>query len=467
MRLKNIKWIGAMTLSILFAYTIESCNEYTTLGEDLVSGSNDVEVMQTDTITVRTKTIHKKHDSVFASQLNYMAAGALNTDPIFGNTTAALYAQFGLASPEEEFTGEDPALDSVILSFRVSGHYGDSMNTQSYTVYRITDPSFSDTTREYYNHQKFIVDQGNPLGSITVTPDEISDSIEVVNSRQPAQLRIRLNNQFGNELISKAGSATLENDSAFHQWLNGLALIPDSTTPGRKSMIYYALNDDYTGISVFYHNKEDDSLFAYFPFNPNTGAWSNYQRHNYNGTPVQEAFQSSSQTDSIVYLQSNSGLSTNIYFPYINNLDSMLINKAELIITQIYDPSNETFTAPYELFLWKYANKTKDSIGYLIDAGATYSSYYGWQFNNLEFFGGLREKYTNQDNQTVAQYKFNISRHIQHIINASPGQEKNYGLRLGILDPLSRGPNIGRLALGGTAHAKYSMKLHLVYTKIK
>jgi len=85
----------------------------------------------------------------------------------------------------------------------------------------------------------------------------------------------------------------------------------------------------------------------------------------------------------------------------------------------------------------------------------------------LEFFGGLREKYTNQDGQTVAQYKFNISRHIQHIINNLPGQEKNYGLRLGILDPLYRGPNIGRLALGGTGHAKYSMKLHLVYTKIK
>ncbi len=467
MRIRNNKWIGLFTLSILFVlYGLTGCNEYTTLGDDISSGLNNEEVAQTDTFTINTETIRSSRDSVYSTQMTNVAIGAINTDPIFGNTTAALYSQFGLAQNNEDFLGPDPVLDSVILSVRYSGYYGDSTGKQTYTAYRITDPTFSDTSLKYYTHQKFNIDQGNPLGTITIAPEDISDSIQVVNSLQPAQLRMRLSNSFGNELLTKTANDALATDSSFHQWLNGIALIPDSTTAGKKSMIYFELNDDYTGISVFYHNNKEDSLFKYFPFKAKTGAWSNYRHHDYTGTAIKQAI-GNENNDSLIYLQSRSGLFAKIEIPYLGNLDHLLINKAELTFTQIADPSNELNTPPYELFLWQYKDAAQDSLGYLVDVGASYSSYYGWQFTNLSYFGGLREYTTNKEGAKVAQYRFNIARYVQQMVNAQPGEEKNYGLRLGILDPLQRGPNIGRVVLGGGKHSAYKMKLNIVYTKIK
>lgn len=467
--MKKIRQTGLIALSALFLlYAMESCNEYTLLGDNLAGGNGDTPALQTDTFTIFTDNILENQDSVYSTVTTNVTSGVINTDSVFGKTISQVYMQLGLSSAGAAFSGPSPVLDSVVLSLRYAGYYGDSMGTQTYTVYKINDPAFSDTSLKYYIHQKFNIEEATPLGTATVMPESIEDSLMLYGTKEPPQLRIRLSDAFGNALLSQTSDGALANDSAFHQWLNGFALVPDSTTAGKNSLIYFELNNEYTGLTLFYHNSSEDSLLAYFPFKTSSGVWSNYIYHNYTGSPVETALQNNAEKDSVIYLQSKSGLYTNIEIPYLESFPDALINKAELILTQTYDASNALFTTPYELFLWQYKDEQKDSLGYVVDAGAVYSSYYGWQFTNLVYFGGLEDFITNGEGKKVVQYRFNITRFVQHIVTPTKSYpETNYGFRLGILDPLNRARNVGRVMMGGGSHSAYKMKLHVVYTKIQ
>lgn len=466
--MRKISRIGCFVLSVVAVlYTLESCNEYTLLGDNLTGGVGDNPPAETDTFTVRTNNILIDQDSVYSTVTTNVTSGVITADPIFGKTITNVYMQLGLVTAGSGFTGPDPVLDSVVLSLRYAGYYGDSMGAQTYTVYKINDPSFSDTSLKYYIHQKFDIEEASPLGTATVTPESIEDSVSVYGTKEPPQLRIRLNDEFGKALLSQTSGGALANDSAFHRWLNGVALIPDSTLPDRKSLIYFELNNEFTGLTLFYHNSSEDSLMAYFPFKVNTGVWSNYIYHDFTGTPVEEALQNNSPDDSLIYLQSKSGLYTNIEIPYLESFPPALINKAELVITQTYDASNTAFAPPYELFLWQYKDAEKDSLGYVIDVGAVTQAFYGTRFTNLAYFGGLENSVTNNEGKKVVEYRFNITRFMQHLITPRSYGETNYGFRLGILDPLNRGRNVGRVVSGGGTHSQYRMKLHVIYTKIQ
>lgn len=453
--------------SILYAAT--SCNESTILGQSLVSSSEHVNTLSTDTFTVKAQTYYRPDDSLIANFQTQMEAGAITGDPVFGRTTAITYSQFGLSSPAFTFTGTNPTLDSAVLSYRYAGYYGDSLSQQSYTVYRINDPTFSDTVY-YYLHQQIPIDH-TPLGTVTVSPYSLQDSVNVNGTMEPPELRIKLNSAFGQELMQQSATGAFTNDSAFHKLLNGLALVPDSTTAGRRSIIYLALNSAYTGITVFYHNSTTDSLQAYFPFNVQTCAFTEYVRRDYTGSEAAMHFgdTTSTQGDSLIYLQSSPGLFANISIPYLQNFPNAIINKAELIITQIPDANASAFAAPNYLFLYKYYNPTQDSLGYVYDAGAIVNPLtHAVQFSNLSYFDGTKKIITNAQGQQVAQYRINITRDLQHLISNNPSYpEYNYGFRLVVMDASGQSIDPGRVVLGGGNNANCGIKLHVVYTKIQ
>jgi hypothetical protein len=461
-------WIAAVCLAMLL-YAATGCNESTILGRNLVPDSELIHTQETDTFTILARTVYRPDDSLVSNYQTVMAAGATTGDPVFGKTTAITYAQFGLLQSGFSYEGTGQVLDSVVLSVAYAGYYGDSLGKQQYTVYRIKDPEFNDTTL-YYTHQQLAIDHGNPLGTATASAYGLQDSVSVWGIKEAPQLRIRLSNAFGNELLQQSASGAFANDSAFHIWLNGLALVPDSATGGRKSLIYLGLNSDYTGISVYYHNSTDDSLQAFFPFNVQTCAFANYIHRDYTGSVAEQHFgdTTSLKGDSLIFLQSNPGLYANIDIPYLQNFPNAIINKAELIMTQIPDAASDIFTAPDYLFLWKYKGPAKDTLGYIYDVGAVIDPVYGTQLTNLSYFGGARKTITNSSGERVAQYRINITRYLQHLLRANPSYpETNYGFRLVVRDASGNTPDIGRVVLGGGYHSNYALKLHVVYTKIK
>lgn len=466
------KMFGRLVAAVFLAsalYVATGCNESTILGQNLIPGADRANTLETDTFTVKAQTFYRPDDSLISNFQTQMSAGAITGDPVFGRTTAITYSQFGLYSPAFTYTGTNPTLDSVVLSYRYAGYYGDSLSQQAYTVYPINDPTFTDTVY-YYLHQQIPIDN-TPLGTVTVSPYLLQDSINVNGTMEPPQLRIKLNSAFGQELMQQSATGAFTNDSAFHKFLNGLALVPDSTTPGRRSILYLALNSAYTGITVFYHNSTTDSLQAFFPFNVQTCAFTEYVHRNYTGSEAAMHFgdTTSTQGDSLIYLQSSPGLFANINIPYLQNFPNAVINKAELIITQVSDANASAFTAPNFLFLYKYASPSQDSLSYVYDAGAIANpATHAVQFSNLSYFGGTKKMITNTQGQQVAQYRINITRDFQHLISNNPNYpEYNYGFRLVVMDASGQTMDPGRVVLGGGSHANYGIKLHVVYTKIQ
>jgi hypothetical protein len=461
--------LSAAGLQAVMLYASAGCNEATVLGQNLVPGSDLVNTQQTDTFTVQTRTFYRPDDSVIANYQTETSAGAINSDPTFGKTTAITYAQIGLSSPAFTFSGPSPILDSIVLAVAYSGYYGDSMAAQKFTAYRITDPAFNDTTL-YYKHQQFPVDGANPLGTVSVSAHALADSVSINGTMEAPQLRIRLSTAFGNDLMQQSGAAAFTNDSAFHSWLNGLAIIPDSTTGGRKSIFYLQLNSAYTGISVYYHTSTADSLEAFFPFNASTCGFSNYVHRNYTGSVASQHFAdtTSSKGDSLIYLQNKPGLFANIDIPYLQDFPNAIINKAELVITQVPDAGSDVYTAPDYLFLWQYKGSAQDTLGYIYDVGASISQLYGTQLTNLAYFGGAKKIITNEAGQRVAQYRISITRYLQHLISANPlYKEANHGFRLVVLDARGSSRDVGRVVLGGGNRSGSTLKLQVVYTKIK
>lgn len=453
----------------VFLYGFSSCNEATILGQDLIPGTDHVSTLQSDTFTIRTHTIYRDIDSLVTSFQPQVMAGAVNADPVFGKTVAIPYAQFGLYSSGFSYEGSDIQLDSVVLSMAYAGYYGDSLGRQTFTVYPVNDPTFIDTTY-YYVHQQLPIDQNRPLGTVTTSAYSIKDSVNNYGVMEAPQLRVRLSDAFGQSMLKQTADGAFVNDSSFHAFLNGLALVPDSSTGGKNAVLFLQMNSDYSGITVYYHNADKDSLQAFFPFNINTCAVTNYISRDYTGSQAAEHFGDSSSItgDSVIFLQNSPGLFANIDIPYLQNFPNAVINKAELIMTQIPDAASDVFLAPNYLFLWQYKGEAKDTLGYLYDLGATYSDLYGWQFTNLAYFDGAKKIISREDGRQVAQYRINITRFMQHLINANPTyNEKNYGFRLSVYDASGSTRDVGRVIIGGGTNSNYRLKLHVVYTKIK
>lgn len=439
-------------------FLLTQCNESTILGTDLIPGVDNIHTFQTDSFTVYSTT-GLVTDSIVANRGNYeKVVGTLTTDPVFGKTHAFLYTQFGLPNSSFSFAGTNQVLDSVVLSFSFDDYYGDSLAPLKINVYPVTQPGFRADTF-YYTFQSLAYDPSDLLGSVTVTPRSLRDSVKIRGKTDAPQLRIRLNNAVGQSLLAQKSTGAFLNDSAFHAFFKGVALVPD-TLAGGKSLIYLNLNATTTKLSVYYKNSTSDSLVANFPFTGNTCAHSNFILHNYNGSEVANYINKNATTDSLVFLQNAPGYSpgvfANLKFPYLQNFPNALINKAELILTEVSTPggSDNIYQEPDRLFLQEYDNN--GSLKNLPDIILNSSG----QISNLDYFGGKRNFIANFAGVQVAEYRFNIANYVQRVLK---NQETSNRLKLTIF-PFRRA--YGRVKLGGGNHTMYKIKLRVIYTKL-
>ncbi|MDX1283958.1 MAG: DUF4270 family protein, partial [Draconibacterium sp.] len=128
------QFIKTITGLILLALTIYSCNEQNDLGLETLPGTDLINIKNiviTDDISAYTYSEEAIRTSGATSQL----LGSFN-DPIFGNTTVNLAAQFRLlAFPE--YYGTNPTADSVKLFMYYRSMYGDTITPQKFKVYEL------------------------------------------------------------------------------------------------------------------------------------------------------------------------------------------------------------------------------------------------------------------------------------------------------------------------------------------
>ena len=407
--------------------------------------------------------------------------GTISNDPLFGSTTAAIFME--LRPPFYPYFFENVKdslfLDSAVLTLKWNRTFGDTDAVQKVNVFKSLNVIRTDTS--YNTNVSFRF--GTLLGSREFRPRDLDDSIFPFGQRIRNQLRIRLNDAFGRELLRLDSSKgqPYGSDSAFREYLRGFAIIPEGPTGGLQpnALMGFSPSDSLTQLALYYRavkNGKTDTLYRRFRFdNIPIGGNANRVVRDHSGSEIQKNLSGGgARGDSLVYIQTSPGSYAIIRIPAIQSFKAskgnVVVNLAELILEQVPDsrfPGIDGIMAvPDRLYMDFLDTTTYTQTPFLTDAfdGASYVP---------QLFGGAPKYVKDASGNLVARYNFYITRYLQNIITRNTG---NFPIYLyapftASYTNLLIGFNANRLAqgrvrLGGGSHSSKKMRLRIVYTRI-
>jgi hypothetical protein len=452
--------------------SLVSCKENTVIPTGVVPAVDNITVFGTDTLSIYTKTV--RDDSVatsaYASGIGvYVPAGNIQSDPFFGKTEAAFY--FQVRPPQDNFRLDESVyqVDSAVMVLPYSGFsFGDTTNsagTQTFEAYRCTQKIFYDTV--YYASSPDLSRNSTPFASATVSlPALISsfrDSTIVAGKKRAPHIRMRIDDATVRNLVENSGTDKYSNTANFLEFFNSIYV---KATQPSNTIVYFSLlgSDIYSngGFVLYYHTKNSggaitDTLTASFPYDPTasqtkTGYFSKVSR-DYTGTPVQALFNSTAASDATIALQNQPGAAIDIVLPTVKNLPKCIVNKAELVLTQIASPMDALFAPPARIYpasIDENGGRHPIADRYPLNSNAPLTFIDGYL--RQAAIGGV----------LVNQYVVNLPRELQ---DAIVQQRKQLRLRLNGTQTF-----IGsyRLTAAGKTFSKadYQVKLRVVYTKL-
>ena len=479
--------LGALIIAALvLLFSCRKINEATTLGGGLIPVVDNIYTFDTtldvfaynDTFTIANDTT--LYDNSFTHFL-----GQINNDPFFGKTDAKLFLELKPGSSKYTFSDVSDSLhlDSVVLILQYVQTYGDTIPEQTVNVYEIPQNSdFGDTA---YSIRKSDYAKGALLGSRTFSPVILNDSVKAYKDTTANQLRIRLNDAFGQRLLSydtSGADGAYATDSAFRSHFKGFAL---ESVSGNAIMGFDLLGAN-TKLAIYYKDDNGDSpvekwdtTVAYFTYQPNGLSYSaNYMARDYTGTPVAAAA-GGAEPDDVIYIQNTPGTFATIKIPGLASVSNRIVHRAELIMEQLYDISDTLFP-PAKLYLDAYDSSVTAfrAIPYDFSIDGTGAS-------NLTSFGVNPIATKDSAGHNIKSWRFNITRYVQHVVNDT---EPIYDLRLsaplyyrelyrpGPVGSTSTVASIfvnnaignGRVRLSGgkSVNGGQKMRLRIVYSKI-
>lgn len=448
------KFFFILPLSVSICLT--SCDESSVVGLDVQPENDLLNVIYEDSTTIYTRTVDA--DSLITDEsLISSGIGLIGKyiDPVFGPATASMYTQVRLPSGITSTTfGTSPTCDSIILSLVYEGTvYGKKERKDlKLSVHQVTDAMSTATT--YYSTSEL------NYNSTDLTADDgflfkanVFDSVATVGGLLlKPQVRAPLDNLFGQLLLNAASMGTLIDNATFQSFLNGIYITTENTTgllSEEGNIVHFKMGE--SKITLYYQNSTADSLT--YDFSLGSVARFNHFKHDYSTALIDASLNNQINNatpptqNATVFVQGMAGVKTKITFPHLMRwVDNGMIgiNKAELLIsvdTNLLDLYRlDTFATPSALILFGIND---DGTSYAIPDA----------FEGATYFGGTY-------NSGTVQYKFNIARYIQQILD---GDRNNNGLYI----LASNGAvNANRVVIGGATSSTRPMKLNITYTKI-
>lgn len=445
-KINNKYLITVLTLVVTGSTVFWSCKDFSDLGMELLPSTDLINVSSKvikDDISAFTHT----EDSVQTDEASKSLLGSIN-DPVFGNTTIDLAAQFRLVSFPDY--GVNPVADSIKLFLYYRFLYGDTVTPQKIRVYELESSLDVDAT---YYHDTDLKQMASayPLAEYVFTPTVELDSTTKDTLYQ--LLEIPLDMMLAEKLIG-ADSTDVANNDAFLQFFKGLYFESEPLTEdgGTILTLEAASNSSFQGsaLAVFYNNDSTDHDTLLMPYVISEfSARVNRFTHDYSGTPFEANLNSVTSQDSLIYIQATGGLQSKIFIENLSNWkDSVTlrgndtisygINKAELVFQIDTTLSDVKKFPPPEQLLFTVI----DSVGgeYLPVDYVFSPDFYG---------GGLNSDYT---------YRFNITQHFQQIID---GEVANNGF---YLTSAWKNSEASRVVLKGSG-SKTGIRLIISYSK--
>jgi hypothetical protein len=439
----SVQLILFLFVSILFS----SCNEKPEfIGLDLVD--EDAPLIGYDT-TIEVFAYSKIEEPILTDETSVNLLGSM-TSNTFGLTNASFYTQLRTSLLNPDF-GTNPVADSVFITMVYTGAYGNLSSEQNIKIYRVTENFYIDST--YYSNAFVGYDSNSFYADYSfvpdTTPETLVDTANQDTTYQAARLKFQLNNQFAVDMFNlqtEDDSAWISNDK-FIEAFKGLYIRPENiSTPGEGGILYFDMLTDYSNISLYFHNDEEDSLSLRFQINLNCARVGRYE-HDYSLSTDPDFVLNADSTISgseNLYLQCLGGVSTFIKFPGLtgwNDNSIKVINEAMLeftleenLLTDFYPPSSK-------LVMFKY--KEDGSIDFIRD-----------QLQGEAYFGGNL-------NESSHTYSFRISLYVQDLLAG----EADLGLGL---FPNAKSVRANEMKLFGMNQVSPgSVKLKIKYTEIE
>lgn len=422
--------LGALITSLLLVFSCKKINESTTLGGNLIPEVDNITTFDT-TLTVEAfnDTFSFAADSTVYDNTPTHYLGQINADPLFGKTDARLFLELKPSSFRHTFANRPDSLhiDSVVLILDYVETYGDTTTFQTVNVYEIANEFRYDTV--YKIRENNLVKAGL-LGSRTFQPLILNDSIKAYKDTTVNQLRIRLDDAFGQRLLNydtttaNGKENAYSTDSAFRSKFKGFAL----ESVSGNALMGFNLNGANTKLAIYYKDDNGgkpvdkwDTTFSYFTFGIRSAS-ANLITRDHTGTPLAASVNGSSGTpDDLIYIQATPGSFATIKIPALANLSNRVVHRAELIMEQVHHPSDTTFP-PANLYLDAY-DPTASNFRVIP---------YDVQFDqtggiNLGSFGSTGINTKDPSGKNIKSWRFDITRYVQHVVNDT---EPVYTLRL-------------------------------------
>ncbi len=410
-------------------------------------------------------------------------------DAIFGKTTGEINIQ--LRPTFYPFTFGDTSqkvmqLDSAVLILSYRGSVGDTLQPLAFSVKRIDFDEIFLNDSLYRNSSRFGDGEDLTYNNVPkyVNVQDLADSVkpDPLFEKAAAQLRIRLSDDFGKEMLNEwdtTFNGFYKSDSAFSDAYRGFSIKPEQLG---NAMLRINLVDTNTKVGIYYRVPNADGSFdtavRYLRVNQFTSAHSNFIEREYAAPAEISTYlpPNNDTEDSLLYFQSSPGLYSTLKIKGLSGLPNMIVHRAEIVFDQVYDAGDDIAAVP-NLFLAAYSTDSMRRLAVPYDA-----QLFNGTIGNLSSLGvNPKTKFDPISGKTISSYNFDVTRYVQSVVTRKekefdfvlwapyfdyvyPFEDATFQLIISTT-PLNF-PGLGRVRVGGGNNKRYPMKLHIVYSVI-
>ncbi|MEE3037428.1 MAG: DUF4270 family protein [Bacteroidota bacterium] len=314
-------------------------------------------------------------DSVRSDEPLAALLGYYESD-LFRNAKASFSTQLLLSQNSVDF-GNNPILDSAVLSLSYSGYYGDTTNEMMIHIEQLGQAIFYDST--YYSNQEILsVPFNTPIiHSFEPRPNTLVFATNDTIGQKVLSFRVDAIGQ----MILEASSGQLADSDAFLDFFNGITLSVDDNSTS-SSILYFNLKDGGSKLTIYYNDSLSYDLLI------GSGA----TRINHFDMQQDQTF-----LESLNGIQSMAGYELELTFNNLTSLKQSLENKVVNQALLRFSTNNNSDIRPAHSSL---SLVRKDSTGkkFFIEDIAEGQTHYGGYLEGNE-------------------YVFNISKYILNLLN--------------------------------------------------
>lgn len=371
------------------------------VGLGLQPDSDVLTLVTVDTLTLEFSTVDE--DSLATDELSSAVLGNMFHHR-FGTTRASFASQLRLSAPNIDF-GANAVADSVQMKLHYSGGAWGTLTQHTLMVSPLSD-TLSLDSNYYSNYTPNTT--GENLVSLNQGPLLLNPSGDVIvgDDTTASYFQVDLNTAWGQTLLDQ-DTSTFSSNSDWLEYFPGVVV---SSLSGQGA-VGVDISSGLSVIRLHYHN-DTDTAFYDFQFAPLSARVNLFEQDLVGPLSVFNTPNSGASIpgDEFLYVMSSGGVKAKLEIPHLENLNDSLgegraIQKAELILPldeKYYDARQG---AHQMLFIL-----TEDEDGNAISTPDQASSAV-----NIDGFYDATNK----------EFRFNISRTIQQILNRETGM--HYG----------------------------------------